>query len=222
VTDKPPGDGAPPQKSLADVLDDLLLQEELEELRATDPADAAKELAELGFDAERTKARVLAAREAVYAPKPAPQGEVVNLAAARAKRKLVAHPYAMAAAAALALVAGGSGVQFGSTYRPPTTVSYPVRTEGYTPQQVAAAEASRALRLCALGYFGECQDALDDARATYPGIETNELVALARQQIADDQGRVHERPRDERYAKPGVGPHERPLQPMERPLQRKP
>jgi Flp pilus assembly pilin Flp len=198
VTDKPA-----PLRPLAEVLDEIRAEEELEELAAMDPAVLEKELVDSGYDPARLEARIAAAREAAYAK---PAGEVVQLSAARAKKAAArTHWGLLAAAASVALIAGFSGEHYLATSMPATTVTYATVGKPLSPWERAAPLRRQALRACAQGYYGECSDALDEARNIDPEGEKDAAVQAARVAIAEDHV-------PEVYAKPHVGPRERPLQ----------
>jgi hypothetical protein len=198
VTDKPAT-----LRPLAEVLDEVLAEEELAELAAMDLAALEKELVDSGYDPARLEARITSAREAAYAQ---PVAKVVDLSAARAKKAAAATRWGlMAAAAAVALLVGGGGAQYAATWTPATTVTYATVGNPPSPWELAAPLRRRALRACAQGYYGECQDDLDEARKVDPEGEKDPMVQDARATIAADHP-------TEVYAKPHVGPKERPLQ----------
>jgi hypothetical protein len=205
MSDKPP----PPGRPLAEVLDEVLAHEEIEELMAANPAERRKDLVAKGYDPARLKARIDAARAAAYA-KPAeaakPVAKVVDLSSARAKKAAATTRWGLfAAAAAVALLVGGGGAQYAATRMPPTTVTYATVGSPPSPWELAAPSRRRALRACALGYYSECQDLLDEAQKIDPEGENNAEVQDARAAIASS----HPEPR---YVKPHEGPGERRLQ----------
>ncbi|MGD0528001.1 MAG: hypothetical protein ABSE49_22905 [Polyangiaceae bacterium] len=57
----------------------------------------------------------------------------------------------------MALLVGGGGAQYAATRMPPTTVTYATAGSPPSPWELAAPARRRALRACALGYYGECQ-----------------------------------------------------------------
>jgi hypothetical protein len=219
MTDKPP----PPERPLAEILDEVLAHEEIEELMAADRAERRKDLVARGYDPARLKARIDAARAAAYAKpaeaakpgeaaKPAAPAEpvkaakVVDLSVARAKKAAATTRWGrFAAAAAVALLVGGGGAQYAATRMPPTTVTYATVGSPPSPWELAAPSRRRALRACALGYYAECQDLLDEAQKIDPEGENNAQVQGARSEIAGS----HPEPL---YVKPPIGPGERRLQ----------
>jgi hypothetical protein len=187
----------------------VLAHEEIEELMAVDRAERRKDLVAKGYDPARLKARIDAARAAAYA-KPAeaakPVAKVVDLSAARAKKAAATTRWGLfAAAAAVALLVGGGGAQYAATRMPPTTVTYATVGSPPSPWELAAPSRRRALRACALGYYGECQDLLDEAQKIDPEGENNAQVQGARSEIAGSHP-------DNLFVKPPIGPKERPLQ----------
>jgi hypothetical protein len=72
----------------------------------------------------------------------------------------------------------------------------------------------QALRLCALEYFQECQDALDRAKAIDPAGDADPTVTQARELIAGDtaHGSPGVLPSFYFQAKPGAAPDDRRLQ----------
>jgi phospholipase/lecithinase/hemolysin len=205
MSDKPP----PPERPLAEVLDEVLAHEEIEELMAADRAERRKDLVAKGYDPARLKARIDAARAAAYA-KPAeaakPVAKVADLSAARAEKVAATTRWGLfAAAAAVALLVGGGGAQYAATRMPPTTVTYATVGSPPSPWELAAPSRRRALRACALGYYAECQDLLDEAQKIDPEGENNAQVQGARSEIAGS----HPEPL---YVKPPIGPGERRLQ----------
>ncbi|HEY3821359.1 MAG TPA: hypothetical protein VGL81_29535 [Polyangiaceae bacterium] len=209
----------PPPRSLSHVLEEVLLDEEIERYQAMSSAEVDERLAKSGFDEALTLERMAAGRAAAYAapvaevPLPAaPPSNVVDLAAKRAARVASTRWLPFLAAAGLALVAGGGGAQYAATRMPARTVEYPTRVLPPPPGKVAAPVRRWALRQCALGYFGECEDALDDARAIDPEGENDAAVKEARTAIM--LARDGETPGGANglYAKPRIGPTERPLQ----------
>ena len=207
MSDKPP----PPGRPLAEVLDEVLAHEEIEELMAANPAERRKDLVAKGYDPARLKARIDAARAAAYAKpaapaEPAKAAKVVDLSAARAKKAVATTRWGLfVAAAAVALLVGGGGAQYAATRMPPTTVTYATVGSPPSPWELAAPSRRRALRACALGYYSECQDLLDEAQKIDPEGENNAQVQEARAAI----GSSHPEPR---YVKPPLGPGERRLQ----------
>jgi hypothetical protein len=215
-----------PERPLAEVLDEILLEEELRQIAESDPATIDKELAEAGYDAERLRKKIEAAREEVYGapektaaptqaqaskPSPAPS-KVASLDAARAKRAAATRWVPLLVAAGLAATVGGGGFQYAASYRPPTTVSYPVMVPALTPEQIALRMRKAGLRACAMGYYGECQDWLDKAKALSPEPPGDKALKQARDDIegashGDEPGQEWEL-----YSKPRLGPGERPLQ----------
>jgi hypothetical protein len=213
VSDKPP----PPQRPLAEVLDEVLAHEEIEEIMAADRAERRRDLVAQGYDPARLKARIDAARAAAYAKpaeaaKPVAEVEaakVVDLSAARAKKAAATTRWGLfAAAAAVALLVGGGGARYAATRMPPTTVTYATVGSPPSPWELAAPSRRRALRACALGYYGECQDLLDEAQKIDPEGENNAQVQGARSEIAGS------------HPEPNLV--KAPLHPGERPLQRHP
>lgn len=215
MTDRPPN-----QRSLAEVLDAIRLHADLEEHEAKAPAERERELGELGYDPAAIRARIAAAREAAYgrpgvapAPSAAPPAKVVDLGAARAARQVAATRWGLlAAAAAVALLVGGGGVQVASTWMPARTVDYPTEVRPPSPEQRAAPSRKRAFRLCALGYYEECQDVLDEVREIDPEGESSDAVKAARKSILDAYLARDANNAGGLFAKPPVGPKERPLQ----------
>ncbi len=213
MSDKPP----PPPRPLAEVLDEVLAHEEIEEIMAADRAERRRDLVAQGYDPARLRARIDAARAAAYAKpeeaakpvaptEPANAAKVVDLSAARAKKAAATTRWGpFLAAAAVALLVGGSGAQYAATRMPPTTVTYATVGSPPSPWELAAPSRRRALRACALGYYGECQDLLDEAQKIDPEGESNAQVQGARSEIAGS----HPEPN---YVKAPLGPGERPLQ----------
>jgi hypothetical protein len=210
VSDKPP----PPPRPLAEILDEVLAHEEMEELMAADRAERRRDLVAQGYDPARLKARIDAARAAAYAkpaaaakpPAPAEAAKVVDLSTARAKKAAATTRWGpFLAAAAVALLVGGGGARYAATRMPPTTVTYATVGSPPSPWELAAPSRRRALRACALGYYGECQDLLDEAQKIDPEGENNAQVQGARSEIAGSHPEPH-------YVKAPLHPGERPLQ----------
>jgi hypothetical protein len=211
-------------RSLADVIDEALLHEELDEFDAMDPEVLRKELAAAGYDAEATRAAVVAARDQAYSEPPAaseppvaqappaPPAKVVSLASAKKKREGFARLMPLAIAAGVALAADLGGYQYAASYRPPMTTNYPVYVGPPTPQQRALSRKERGLRLCTLGYYGECRDWLDEADKLDPDTEKDPRVKAARKSIAAEEQGESPEGMPEYNAKPPLGPGERPLQ----------
>jgi hypothetical protein len=99
----------------------------------------------------------------------------------------------------------GAERSYAATWKPATTVTYATVGHPPSPRELAAPARRRGLRLCAQGYYAECQDALDQARAIDPDGEGDAAVQAAREAIEAD----HPTPV---YVKPGLEPRERPLQ----------
>ncbi len=217
MTDKPLK-----ERTLAEALDIIRLHDELEEFEAMTPAEQERELEALGQDAAPTRASIEATREAAYArppvapvaPSAPPAAKVVDFQAARAKRTGLARWGPYAAAAAVALAVGGTGFKLAFDGTSVRTATLATTRLPPTVDMMAAWSRKGAFRKCALGYFEECRDALDEAAKGDPEGESSEAVQAARKSIVD-----HSLPRDpnaprELRAKPGLNPKERALQHM--------
>ena len=113
-------------------------------------------------------------RDGAYERLHSKAAKVVDLSAARAKKAAATTRWGLfAAAAAVALLVGGGGAQYAATRMPPTTVTYATVGSPPSPWELAAPARRRALRACALGYYGECQDLLDEAQKIDPEGENN-------------------------------------------------
>lgn len=213
-------DTPPKARTLAEALDIIRLHAELEELEAMTPAEQERELEGLGGDPALTRATIEAAREAAYARPPVapvvplapPSAKVVDFQAARAKRTPLARWGILAAAAAVALAVGATGLQLASHDTPGGTATFATTRPPPTVDPKAAWSRKRAFRLCALGYFEECHDALDEAEKDDPEGESSDAVKAARQSIVDHQLAQDPNAAGGLRAKPPVGPNERPLQ----------
>ena len=155
---------------------------------AADRAERRRDLVAQGYDPARLKARIDAARAAAYAKpaeaaKPVAKVEaakVVDLSAARAKKAAATtrwgpswpRPPLPSSSAGRGTVRGDADAADHRDLRdggsPPS------------PWELAAPSRRRALRACALGYDGECQDLLDEAQKIDPEGENNAQVQGAR------------------------------------------
>lgn len=207
-------------QSTMDMLDEMLMLAELDELMG-DPARLDAECAAIGLDeAELDRVVDLAlGPPAVPASSDIPSvAKVVSIQ--RTKESKVAPRRVqggssrwglLAAAACVTLVVtGGSSTM--ATWRPTPTVHYSTYVPPPTAKQVAEALRRNGLALCRQAYMGECEDALDKARSLDPDGDSTPEVNDARDLIADDASRTRSDRRNEFYAKPPVGPTERPLQ----------
>lgn len=213
-------DTPPKARTLAEALDIIRLHAELEELEAMTPAEQERELEGLGGDPALTRATIEAAREAAYARPPVapvappapPAAKVVDFQAARARRSPLARWGILAAAAAVALAVGGTGFQLASNGTPAKTATFATTRLPPTVDQRAAWSRKGAFRQCALGYFEECHDALDEAEKGDPEGESSPAVQAARKSIVDHHLALDPNAAGGFLAKPQVGPTERPLQ----------
>src|ERR1019366_767787 len=146
----------------------------------------------------------------------APKGEpakVVDLAAARQRRRIPTGVYVFAAAAAVALVVGLMTrdeivAYFNPEPQPTPTVPTPVPTAPPPPTelQLATMLRERAVDDCKKGYYGECEDKMRaaadldaDGNSDPKWAETRKTLSDWRQHLLDER---------ERRAKPGLGPRE--------------
>lgn len=243
----------PPRHDAFDLVEDALAEEELEELAKQPPGAAHEELRKGGIDPDRAKSIldavlaeqgvVAAASESENASENAGEGaeppkadarppaKVVPLGTARARRGSPVTWIAFAAAAAVAAtmyVERGAVVAWLGPSPAPTapTVPMPLSTTppGPDPQVLAKTMRDRAYDSCTRGYYSECEELLDKARALDPAGEKDGLVQLLRTNIyvsrhpgalaeagaamASDAGV----PPDFSNSKPPLGHGERPLQ----------
>jgi hypothetical protein len=84
-------------------------------------------------------------------------------------------------------------------------VTYATVGKPPSPWELAPPPRRRALRACARGDYGECCDDLDEAAKIDPEGEKDPAVRAAGEAIAANHP-------TEVYAKPHIGPKERPLQ----------
>jgi hypothetical protein len=135
---------------------------------------------------------------------------VVDLQAVRAKR--ATRWGLFAAAAAVALAVGGSGAEYLATREPASTLTFPTYSPPSSNEQLAASLKKRGLRACAMGYYGEGLDSLDEAAKHDANVDNDPAVQAARRAI-DEAYRGHAPGlSNELYSKPPLGPGERPLQ----------
>jgi hypothetical protein len=206
-----------------DAFTGLLAQHDMDELEAMTPEQLAEELRREGIDPDRVQADIAAARAAAYgdaiaveraasaAPPPTPApARVVSLDAARERRVPARRLVPLLAAAAMLLLFAGGGVQMVAEL-PKPKLDYPTYVPPPTPAERAAPLRMQAERLCKMGYYGECRDALDAATAIDPAGERDPAVANERREIEGDVngGTPGISPRVN--TKPGLAPWERPL-----------
>jgi hypothetical protein len=203
-------DGPPKERTLAEALDDVQLHDELEKFEAMAPAAQEQELEALGYDAALTRKSIEAGREAAYAAKP--PAKVVDLPTARARRGRLARWAPFAAVAAIALAVGGTGYQLAFPGPPATTTTFATVQPPPTSQLPVSPSRKAAFRLCELGYYDECQDALDAAQKDDPEGERSDAVRAARKSIVDHSLAQDPNAAGGLLAKPPLGPKERPLQ----------
>jgi hypothetical protein len=196
--------------SEADAMEEALRHEEMERYADKPGEELEKELEAKGYDEDATLAAILRAHDEVFPPK----ATVSSLDEARQRKKREGFgriaPLALVAGVALFVELGG--VHVASTYRPPVTTTYPTYVAPPTDQERARATKENGLRLCKLGYYGECRDWLDRAQSLDPGTDADPRVVQARKAIASAaSGDSPLRMRDYN-SKPPLGPNERPLQ----------
>ncbi len=221
---------APPLRSKADVIEDIVFEDALAEQRAMTPGQLDADVARMKLDPADLEADIAQAMSnAGMAPFEAASetggklqsgstGKVVDLQAERAKRVGKTRWMMFLPAAAAFSVIGGGAAQQVATTMPEPTVTYPTNTHQLTPHQIGDFVRGRALRLCKLQYWGECEDLLDKAKGVNPEGESEPAVQSARELIGlwhkDQAPGVEQRDREiERLqSKPPLGPGERRLQ----------
>jgi len=219
---------APPLRSKADVIEDIVFEDALAEQRKMTPEELDADLAQRKLDPADLEADIAKAMgRAGMAPfEAAPAtggklqsgstGKVVDLQTERAKRVGKTRWMMFLPAAAAFTVIGGGAAQQVATIMPEPTVTYPTNTHQLTTQQVGQFARGRALQLCKLQYWGECEDMLDRAKAIDPEGENVDVVTSARQLIGfwhkDQPPGVEKLDRDMMQSKGPLGPGERRLQ----------
>jgi len=204
-------------------LEDLVDAEELEEILARPAGQVRAELLADGVDLERM--RVLRDHALGKGPAPAPRqprAKVIPIASRAASRPSRVIPILRSISVAVA--AGFFGIFVwkqesmhvgpGRGGRPELSDSRPAPPPSYmvdTRVQQATRLRAEAYNLCDRGYWAECQDKLDDAarldQAGNMTLEVNEARSrIGRGMDAETHGDIP------MYAKPSLGPGERPLQ----------
>jgi hypothetical protein len=208
MTDKPP-----PDARAFDRVQQLLDEAEAEELAAIPREQLEGELRKAG----PKPGTGLAALEAARAKVDAEMGsKVVDLAAARQRRRIPPVTYVIAIAAGVALVVGLAKrddiVAWLSPAPPPTTMPSPVPTAPAPPteQQLAATLRDRAYDECKKGYLPECLDMTRAAQDLDPDYSGDPRWKETRSTV--DDWVLGKTKRRELLAKPPLGPGERPLQ----------
>ena len=207
-------------EAVADLLEDLLLQEDIAAYEAMSAEQREATLKEKGFDDARTRAIAEKVRQDVAAPAanaaPPPKkesgGKVVDFSAEKAKRTVRWTSLLAVAAVFVFFIVGGGGAYM--ALRAPNEVpTSPTQRPEVPPQALVDTLKDRALRLCAGQYWGECWDALDELEKTSPKSKEDAAVQQARRELSDHfDGRKPQPPVHE-YSKGHLGPGERPLQP---------
>ncbi len=215
-----------PLRSKADVIEDVVFEDALAEQRKMTPEELDADLARRKLDPADLEADLAKAMSrAGMAPfeeasggklQSGSTGKIVDLQTARERRAgKTRWMLFMPAAAAFAVFGGGAAQQVASIMPEPTVI-YPTNTSQLTPQQIGAFARRRALRLCELQYWGECEDLLDKAEAIDPDGENEAAVRTARELIGyrhrDQPPGVEKLDREELQSKPSLGPGERRLQ----------
>jgi len=199
----------------------------LDAVLAEEGVVAAASERESGSESDGKNASAEPPKAAEKAPPPA---KVVPLGKARERRSPVTW-IAFAAAAAVAAtmyVERGAVVAWLGPSPAPTapTVPMPLSTTppGPDPQVLAKTMRDRAYDSCTRGYYSECEELLDKARALDPAGEKDALVQLLRTNIyvSRHPGALAEAgaampsdagvPGEFDNSKPPLGPGERPLQ----------
>jgi hypothetical protein len=198
VSSKPPSPPDAKQRAF-ELIEDLVDEEDFEASGKASPEALRAELAELGIDPERLRAkvdRVLA--EAGTSPAAgagagasAGSGKVIPIARATKRRVWPVMALVAAAAVVVLVLAGGGGRAIvayfspepepSSTQRPKTLPQGPPQT----PEQYAAGLRKQGLDSCQRGYYEDCAQKLDEAQKIDPAGENAPEVQLARQEIAD-------------------------------------
>ncbi len=205
--------GSSRAKRPSEVPRDALLHEDLAGWEAMDEAARERELEEMGWSAERMRGVVAAARakaDADAGEKPGSGAKVVDLRAVREQRRTRWTMFAVAAS--VALVAGSLGSHELATTVPHGKVDCPTYVAPPPPWARARPLMEHGLRQCAMHYWGECQDSLDQAKDIWPEGKDLPKVKAARKAMAD--AHVPESPGSspEHQVEPNPAPGERPLQ----------
>jgi hypothetical protein len=100
----------------------------------------------------------------------------------------------------------------GAAFEPGPLFLYLVAVAPPTQEELAAILERRGLRLCDLGYYGECRDTLDQADRLDPGTEKHPAVERARAAIQSAESGQSPIRMPDNISKPPLGPGERPLQ----------
>jgi hypothetical protein len=202
----------PPPADLPDFLDELADEQELDRLSKLSPEELRDEMKKEGLDPERGRAAVRRGLEAAGADTTAPAvppANVVSLAAARERRRLPVARIALAAAAAVVVTVGIAKREALEAWLAPSPTAPqmpPVPpTHAPTPPEKAAQLRAEAYVNIAKGYYGDAEDQLDEAKTLDPDGDKAPQVSEARGQI------LASKPPPPGYAKPPVGPGERPL-----------
>lgn len=221
---------AVPPRSRADVIEDIVFEDALAEQRKMTPAELDADLASRGLDGADLEASLAEAMSKAGLPafetesasggkiQSGSTAKVVDFQAERERRAGKTRWMLFLPAAAAFAVTGGGATQMVATTMPTPTVEYPTNTHPLTPQQIGEVVRGRALRLCRLKYWGECEDLLDKAAAIDPDGESEKAVREAREDISrwhrDQPPGVEERDRElqRRESKGPLGPGERKLQ----------